>query len=93
MEVTAMAKTFDTLNPKVHRPRLNSAQEALQTQYRPQQGCRYCLTLGTRQHTTWLMEVPRDGAPLEFYCSHCGHYVLVPYIAEAISDERDNSPA
>jgi hypothetical protein len=76
-----MARASVTPINRVQRPHLTTAQEALQTQYRPKQPCRYCAKeLGTQTQagTEWLMEVPGNHDGLEFYCSNCGHYVFVP---------------
>ncbi len=55
----------------MHRPHLSPAEEDLAAQYRPSQAC----GCGKGE---WLMETTMEGQPLEFYCTHCGRYVVVP---------------
>jgi hypothetical protein len=61
-----------TIN-KVHRPHLSDAEQQLAAQYRPAP-CR-CTT---DDHFGWLMEKPTEGQALEYYCSNCGKFSIVP---------------
>ena len=69
----ARAKLAPGTMNRVHRPHLTAQQQALAAQYRPNDDCR-CGQEGRE----WLMESPRDGKNLEFYCSNCGHFTIVP---------------
>ena len=68
-----MAKAKSGPINRVHRPHLTPAAQQLAAQYRPQEACR-CGQEGRE----WLMEAPRAGQDLEFYCRACGTYRSVP---------------
>ena len=75
-----MARASEMPMNRVHRLHLSPEHEALRTQYQPTSSCKYCvkvLKVNPPVHTEWLMEPPKDGAPLEFYCTHCGRYQVV----------------
>jgi hypothetical protein len=66
---------------RVPRPQLKPAHAALAVQYRPSKPCA-CTPHNSPDKMAfipeWLMEPPVDGQPLQFYCSNCGKYQLVP---------------
>jgi hypothetical protein len=81
-----MAKASAIPMNRVHRPYLAPEQAALQSQYRPNEPCPYCLKVlksYNPQSAEWVMEVPQDGEPLAFYCTACGHYEMVPQMSVA----------
>jgi hypothetical protein len=80
----ARARASELPLNRVQRPYLTPEHAALQAQYRPNKPCAYCLKVlksYNPQSAEWLMEVPQDGEPLQFYCSACGHYLTVPQMA------------
>jgi hypothetical protein len=64
---------------RMQRPQLTPAPQRLVRERHPAQRCRYCEQhrLNGTQPTEWLLEPPKPGEPLHFYCTHCGHFELV----------------
>jgi hypothetical protein len=58
---------------RMHRPQLTDAQQQLKQRYQPKGPCLYCQA----PTPEWLMEVPTEGQPLEFYHEACGYYQMV----------------